>query len=66
MKKRYVELDGVVFLAPDGDLYTRKATGGKWVPNPNPARAKSFGMPVDESEAKAVLGDVWPQEEKAA
>ena len=61
MKKEYVELDGVVFLAPEGDLFTKKAVGGKWVPSGGSARAKTYGTPIEESEARKRLGDAFPE-----
>jgi hypothetical protein len=53
--KPYVELDGVLYRGEEahGSLwYTKKFVGGKWVGNPDMARAAMAGMGLDEDEAR--------------
>ncbi len=44
-------------------MFHEKLVGGHWVPNGEMAKVASFGIPLDEAEAREFAGDDWPADE---
>lgn len=56
-KIEFGELEGVIYHSSDGYFFNRKLVGGKWVPNHDSARVKTFGDAVSKAEAMAAVKD---------
>jgi hypothetical protein len=66
---KYVEHENVIYRGEeDGSIFllTEMLVGGKWVPAWEGWKARAFGMPMSEAEARAFHGDGWPKEEAQA